>query len=102
MPTYPADCDSIRSTFQRIDCKMQKKMDAYLAGGGDPALLPSPEAVSHLTSGQAKAYAADLLTPQQVGIIGARNYARNPAGFWGTTTGSVLRAVGIAALSLIP
>ena len=55
-----------------------------------------------LTSGERKRLQQGILTPQQATQISARAEARNPDGFWSTTWGTVIRAVGIAALNFIP
>lgn len=57
---------------------------------------------SRLTSGERKRLQQGILTPQQATQISARAEAKNPDGFWSTTWGTVIRAVGVAALNFVP
>ena len=59
-------------------------------------------AFNRLTTGERKRLQQGILTPQQATVISARAEARNPDGFWSTTWGQVIRAVGVAALNFIP
>jgi len=60
-------------------------------------------AFSGLTSGERKRLQQGILTPKQAQLISARAEAQGGGGgFWSSTWGKVVRAVGVAALNFVP
>jgi len=60
-------------------------------------------AFENLTSGERKRLAQGILSPQEASLVSARANAKGGGqGFWSSTWGQVIRAVGIAALNFIP